>query len=201
MLSPSTLARLAPPLFVFLWATGFIAARLVIPYADPLTFLVLRYVLAAILLGLIALAARAPWPTAARGWRNGMIAGMLIHGGYLGAVFWSIKHGLPAGISALIAGLQPLVTGMLVGPLIGERVSARRWLGIAVGFLGTALVIAPKLGAAGGFSALRSRFASSARSRSRLARSGRSAPPRRSICAPTRWRNSSARRSPPCRWR
>ena len=62
MLSPSTLARLAPPLFVFLWATGFIAARLVIPYADPLTFLVLRYVLAASLLGLIALAARAPWP-------------------------------------------------------------------------------------------------------------------------------------------
>ena len=154
MLSPSTLARLAPPLFVFLWATGFIAARLVIPYADPLTFLVLRYVLAASLLGLIALAARAPWPAAARGWRDGMVAGMLIHGGYLGAVFWAIKHGLPAGISALIAGLQPLVTGMLVGPLIGERVSARRWLGIAVGFLGSALVIAPKLGAAGGFSAL-----------------------------------------------
>src|SRR5215212_5029390 len=136
MLPPSTLARLAPPLFVFLWATGFIAARLVIPYADPLTFLVLRYVIAASLLALIALAARAPWP-AARGWRNGMVAGMLIHGGYLGAVFWAIKHGLPAGISALIAGLQPLVTGMLVGPLIGERVSARRWLGIAVGFLGT----------------------------------------------------------------
>ena len=154
MLSPSTLARLAPPLFVFLWATGFIAARLVVPYADPLTFLVLRYVLAASLLGLIALAARAPWPAAARGWRDGIVAGMLIHGGYLGAVFWSIKHGLPAGISALIAGLQPLVTGMLVGPMLGERVSARRWLGIAVGFLGSALVIAPKLGAAGGFSAL-----------------------------------------------
>ena len=154
MLSPSTLARLAPPLFVFLWATGFIAARLVIPYADPLTFLVLRYVLAAGLLALIALAARAPWPAAARGWRDGMVAGMLIHGGYLGAVFWAIKHGLPAGISALIAGLQPLVTGMLVGPLIGERVSPRRWLGIAVGFLGSALVVAPKLGAAGGFSAL-----------------------------------------------
>src|SRR5215203_1593548 len=83
-----------------------------------------------------------------------MLAGMLIHGGYLGAVFWAIKHGLPAGISALIAGLQPLVTGMLVGALIGERVSARRWLGIAVGFLGSALVIAPRLGAAGGFSAL-----------------------------------------------
>ena len=79
-----------------------------------------------------------------------MVAGMLIHGGCLGAVFWSIKHGLPAGISALIAGLQPLVTGTLVGPLIGERVSARRWVGIAIGFLGTALVVAPKLGKADG---------------------------------------------------
>src|SRR5215208_1632398 len=81
MLAPSTLARLAPPLFVFLWATGFIAARLVIPYADPLTFLVLRYVIAASLLGLIALAVGAPWPAAARGWRDGIVAGMLIHGG------------------------------------------------------------------------------------------------------------------------
>ena len=83
-----------------------------------------------------------------------MLAGMLIHGGYLGAVFWAIKQGLPAGISALIAGLQPLVTSMLVGPLLRERVSARRWLGIAIGFAGTALVIAPKLGGFGGFSPL-----------------------------------------------
>jgi drug/metabolite transporter (DMT)-like permease len=149
--SNAFLVRAAPPLFVFLWATGFIAARLVIPYADPLTFLILRYVLAASLLTAIALAVRAPWPASGRAWRDGMVAGMLIHGGYLGAVFWSIKHGLPAGISALIAGLQPLVTGMLVGPLLGERVSPRRWLGIAVGFLGTALVIAPKLGAVDGF--------------------------------------------------
>src|SRR5687767_7323037 len=88
------LVRLAPPLFVFLWATGFIAARLVIPFADPLTFLVLRYVIAAALLALIALAVRAPWPATADAWRNGIIAGVLIHGGYLGAVFWAIKHGV-----------------------------------------------------------------------------------------------------------
>jgi drug/metabolite transporter (DMT)-like permease len=148
---PPLLARLAPPLFVVLWATGFIAARLVIPYADPLTFLILRYGLAAGLLTLIAAAARAPWPRTLPAWRDGMLAGVLIHGGYLGAVFWAIKQGLPAGISALIAGLQPLVTGLLVGPLLRERVSTRRWLGIAVGFAGTALVIAPKLGGAGGF--------------------------------------------------
>lgn len=152
MAGPATpLARLAPPLFVFLWATGFIAARLVIPHADPLTFLVLRYALASAILAAIALVLRAPWPAGWGGWRDGMVAGMLIHGGYLGAVFWAIKHGLPAGISALIAGLQPLVTGLLVGTLLGERVSRRRWLGIAVGFAGTALVISPKLGVAGGF--------------------------------------------------
>jgi drug/metabolite transporter (DMT)-like permease len=149
--SSALLVRAAPPLFVFLWATGFVAARLVVPHADPLTFLVLRYVLAASLLTAIALAARAPWPAGGHGWRDAMIAGVLIHGGYLGAVFWAIKHGVPAGISALIAGLQPLVTGMLVGWLLGERVSPRRWAGIAIGFLGTALVVAPKLGGAGGF--------------------------------------------------
>jgi drug/metabolite transporter (DMT)-like permease len=152
MPASNALVRLAPPLFVFLWATGFVAARLVVPHADPLTFLVLRYVLAAAILAVIAVAARAPWPIGARGWADAMIAGVLIQAGYLGAVFWAIKHGVPAGISALIAGLQPLVTGMLVGWLLGERVSAKRWAGIAIGFLGTALVVAPKLGgAAGGF--------------------------------------------------
>jgi drug/metabolite transporter (DMT)-like permease len=149
--SNALLARAAPPLFVFLWATGFVAARLVVPRADPLTFLVLRYVLAAAILSVIAFAANAPWPKGGQGWMDAMIAGVLIHGGYLGAVFWAIKHGVPAGISALIAGLQPLVTGMLVGWLLGERVSARRWAGIAIGFLGTALVVAPKLGGATGF--------------------------------------------------
>jgi drug/metabolite transporter (DMT)-like permease len=149
--SNALLARAAPPLFVVLWATGFVAARLVVPHADPLTFLVLRYVLAAAILSVIVFAANAPWPKGRRGWMDAMIAGVLIHGGYLGAVFWAIKHGVPAGISALIAGLQPLVTGMLVGWLLGERVSARRWAGIAIGFLGTALVVAPKLGGATGF--------------------------------------------------
>jgi drug/metabolite transporter (DMT)-like permease len=145
------LARLAPPLFVLIWATGFIVARLVAPHTEPLSFLMLRYALAITVLTLLALAAGAPWPKDARGWRDGLIAGVLLHGGYLGGVFWSVKHGLPAGIAALIAGLQPLVTGALVGPLLGERVSARRWLGIAAGFAGALLVVAPKLGAADGF--------------------------------------------------
>ena len=76
---------------------------------------------------------------------------MLLHGFYLGGVFWAVKHGLPAGIAALIAGLQPLATGLLVGPFLGERVTPRRWLGIGTGFLGALLVVAPKLGAVDGF--------------------------------------------------
>jgi drug/metabolite transporter (DMT)-like permease len=145
------LPRLAPPLFVVIWATGFIVARLVAPHAEPLTFLFIRYVLATLVLALLALALRAPWPRTRAGWRDALVAGILLHGLYLGAVFWAVRHGLPAGIAALVAGLQPLATGLLVGPLLGEAVSRRRWAGIGVGFLGALLVVAPKVGAADGF--------------------------------------------------
>jgi drug/metabolite transporter (DMT)-like permease len=75
-----------------------------------------------------------------------MIAGVLLHGLYLGGMFWAVSSGVPAGIAALIAGLQPLATGLLVGPLLGEQVSARRWNGIFIGMMGAMLVIVPKLG-------------------------------------------------------
>jgi drug/metabolite transporter (DMT)-like permease len=151
MPATSSLSGLVPPVFVLIWSTGFVVARLVAPYAEPLTFLFVRYVLATLVLVAVATLARAPWPGTARGWRDGLVAGMLLHGCYLGAVFWAVKHGLPAGIAALVAGLQPLATGLLVGPILGERVTPRRWLGIGVGFLGAALVVAPKLGVSDGF--------------------------------------------------
>jgi drug/metabolite transporter (DMT)-like permease len=143
------LARLAPPLFVLIWATGFIVARIVAPHAEPLTFLLVRYLLAIMVLVLLVVLARVSWPRTWRDWRNGLVAGTLLHGFYLGGVFWSVKHGLPAGISALVAGLQPLVTGLLAGPLLGERVSVRRWTGIGIGFMGASLVVLPKLGDGG----------------------------------------------------
>jgi drug/metabolite transporter (DMT)-like permease len=144
------LARVAPALFVLIWATGFVVARLVAPHAEPLSFLALRFGLAIGVLAAVATLAGAPWPRTARGWRDGLVAGVLIHGVYLAGVFWSVKQGLPAGIAALIAGLQPLATGALVGPLLGERVSRLRWTGIGIGFLGAALVLAPKLAGVGG---------------------------------------------------
>lgn len=145
-MTSDNLVRLAPPLFVVIWATGFIVARTVAPYAEPLTFLLVRYVLAIAVLSLIVAVARAPWPKSGRAWRDGLVAGVLLHGLYLGGVFWAVGHGLPAGISALVAGLQPLVTGLLAMPLLGEEVSPKRWLGIGIGFFGAALVLVPKLG-------------------------------------------------------
>jgi drug/metabolite transporter (DMT)-like permease len=148
------LARVAPPLFVVIWATGFVVARLVAPHADPLAFVTLRFGLAALVLAAAAVIAGARWPATASGWRDGLVAGVLLHGAYLGGVFWAVKHGLPAGISALVAGLQPLATGMLVGPLLGEAVSRRRWVGILTGFAGALLVVAPKIGVTGGLPAV-----------------------------------------------
>ncbi len=134
-----------PLLFVGIWATGFIVARLVAPHADPLTFLSMRFVLSAAAFAGIAAVARAAWPLGVRGWRDALIAGVLMQGIYLGGVFWAVRHGLPAGISALVTGLQPLLTALLAFPLLGERVGARRWAGIGLGFGGALLVLQPQL--------------------------------------------------------
>jgi drug/metabolite transporter (DMT)-like permease len=139
-----------PLLFVLIWATGFLVARLVAPHAEPLTFLSARYVLSALSFALIAAAVGAAWPRTLRGWRDALVAGVLLQGVYLGGVFWAARHGMPAGVSALIAGLQPLLTALLAFPLLGERVGPRRWLGIALGFAGAMLVLLPTLGPVGG---------------------------------------------------
>jgi drug/metabolite transporter (DMT)-like permease len=149
MASPATL--IVPATFVLLWSTGFVTARLVAPHAEPLTFLTIRFVLAAAILAGAALAAGAAWPATARGWRDAAIAGALLHGVYLGGVFWAVSQGLPAGISALIAGTQPIVTALLARPLLRERVSARQWAGIGCGMLGVTLVLAPRLGGSTGY--------------------------------------------------
>jgi drug/metabolite transporter (DMT)-like permease len=135
-----------PALFVVLWSTGFIGARLGLPHAGPLTFLTLRYAFAAALLGLVALATRAPWPRRAADLGHYAVGGLLVHGVYLGGVFIGISMGVEAGVSALIVGLQPLLTAALAGVFLGERVTARQWLGLGVALLGVGLVLAGKLG-------------------------------------------------------
>lgn len=141
-------ATLAPACFVVLWASGFIVARLIAGHADPLTFLVLRYVGSTLAFAVLALVAGARWPRGARAWGQAVVTGVLMQAAYLGAVFWSEARGLPAGITALIAGLQPLLTALLAYPLLREPVSARRWAGIGLGFAGAVLVLLPALGRA-----------------------------------------------------
>lgn len=140
------LVRAVPAVFVVIWATGFVVARLVAPHADPITFLALRCALAAGVFALIAFAVGAQWPATPRQWFNALVAGVLMQGIYLGATFWATKHGLAAGVVALVMGLQPLLTGVLSVPLLGERVSARRWVGIVLGFAGALLVLFPRVG-------------------------------------------------------
>ena len=136
----------APALFVFLWSSGFIVARLGIPYAEPFTFLALRMALAAVLLLGLCAVTRTPWPGSWRAVGHAAIAGLLVHGLYLGGVFSAVAHKTPLGQIALIAGLQPILTAFLAKPLFGERLSLRQWSGMALGFAGVALVVSAKTG-------------------------------------------------------
>ncbi|HER27187.1 MAG TPA: DMT family transporter, partial [Rhodospirillales bacterium] len=130
-----------PGIFVLLWSTGFIGARLGLPYAEPFTFLALRFAIITVLLTLIAWAWRAPWPKSLREAGHIAIVGLLIQGSYLGGVFWAISQGIPAAIAALIVGVQPVLTAVAAGPYLGEKVNARQWIGFLIGFGGVAMVV------------------------------------------------------------
>jgi drug/metabolite transporter (DMT)-like permease len=139
-------SRIAPGLFVVLWSSGFIGAKFGLPYAEPFTFLLIRLSLVATILVTVAFASRAPWP---RRWRDAghvAVAGLLVHGAYLGGVFAAIAGGMSAGLTALIVGLQPLITAALVGRLFGDRVTARQWMGLVMGLFGIWLVVSQKVG-------------------------------------------------------
>jgi drug/metabolite transporter (DMT)-like permease len=137
----STLARVAPGIFVLLWATGFLIAKLGVPYAQPMTILAIRFVLAAAMMASVAFLTRAPWP---RSWRRiGHIAmvGILLQAVYLGGCYLAIYGGMPAGMAALIVGFQPILTAAIAGPVLGERTRPLQWLGIAIGFVGLMMVL------------------------------------------------------------
>jgi drug/metabolite transporter (DMT)-like permease len=130
----------APAVFVLLWASGFIGAKLGLPYAEPMTFLSVRMAAVVVLLGVIVLLTRPPWPTR-MGVVHSAVVGLLVHGFYLGGVFESIDHKLPAGFAALVVSLQPVLTATLANRLLGERVIPRQWIGLALGLAGVYLVV------------------------------------------------------------
>jgi drug/metabolite transporter (DMT)-like permease len=130
----------APALFVLLWSTGFIGARYGLPYIEPLTFLAVRMACAVVIMAAIAIIGNAQWPD-----RNevghSLVAGSLVHGLCLGGVFTAISQGVPAGISALIPGLQPIVTSTFANRFMDEKVTRVQWVGLALGLAGVLLVL------------------------------------------------------------
>lgn len=150
--SNSALIRAMPAVFVLIWSTGFIVAKYGLPYAPPLTFLAIRYVLSlACFLVWIAIA-RVAWPANRSQWLHLGVTGILIHAGYLGGVWSAVKGGMGSGLSALIVGLQPVLTAVWVSRMgdasqSGNRVSARQWLGLVLGLAGLLLVVSRKFGA------------------------------------------------------
>jgi drug/metabolite transporter (DMT)-like permease len=133
----------APAVFVLLWSSGFIGAKLGLAYAEPLTYLALRMLGVLIILGIIVALTQPKWPDAI-GFRRSVATGFMVHGLYLGGVFVAIGHGLPAGLAALIVSLQPLLTSTIAQRFLGERVGARQWAGLALGFVGVYLVLRDK---------------------------------------------------------
>lgn len=143
------LLRFAPWLFVSLWSTGYIAMKYAAPFAEPFTFLAIRFALVVAVVAPFVLMT-GHWRLACRDWLRAAAIGAFLHGIYLGGIFWAIKQGMPAGVAAIIISLQPLVSASLVAPVLGEKVEMRHWLGLLLGLAGAIIVLLPgaKLGSA-----------------------------------------------------
>jgi len=133
-----------PGLFVLLWSTGFIGAKLGLPYAEPFVFLELRFLFVLVILLPLCWLSKAPWPSGRRAMQMA-VSGGLIQAGYLGGVFASLHHGMPAGVSALVTGMQPVLTAVLGSWLLRETVTRRQWTGLALGLAGVFLVVGDRI--------------------------------------------------------
>lgn len=141
------LVRSMPAVFVLIWSTGFIVARYGMPYAPPFKFLSVRYALSILAFLVWIFLAGVRWPNDRRQWWHLCVTGVLMHGGYLGGVWAAVKAGMGSGLSALIVGLQPVLTAVWLSSRQGaEAVSRRQWLGLWLGFIGLALVVSRKFG-------------------------------------------------------
>jgi len=142
----AALLRAMPWVFVLIWSTGFVVARLGMPHAGPMAFLAWRFGLSILVFMLWTGWARAPWPQGRAQWVHLGVTGLLMHAGYLGGVWVAVKGGLGAGLAALIVGLQPVLTAVwLSASAQSHRVSTRQWLGLLMGLAGLALVVGQKL--------------------------------------------------------
>ena len=135
---------IAPLVFVVLWATGFVVSKLLAGHVAPVWFLGIRFPLALVFMLGLAFWQKAHWPSPRLAF-HASVTGVFMHGLYLCPFYWAVSNGMPAGIIALVTGLQPLFTAFLAVPMLEERVEFKHWLGLAIGITGVALVLLPKL--------------------------------------------------------
>jgi len=149
------IVRAMPWVFVLIWSTGFVVARLAMPHSPPFSFLTVRFALSAVCFFVWIALARAAWPVGGAQWGHLAVTGLLMQAGYLGGVWSAVKAGIGAGTVALLVGLQPVLTALWVtatasragrGGVASAGVSARQWLGLLLGLAGLALVVWPKMG-------------------------------------------------------
>src|SRR6201996_282847 len=133
-------ARAAPVIFVVLWSTGFVATKYVLRGAEPLTYLAIRMAVVVAILAIVVIVVRPRWPDRI-GVGHSVVAGILVHGIYLGGTAIAIAHSIPAGLSALIPGLQPILTSTLANRFLGERVTPLQWAGLLIGLAGVVLIL------------------------------------------------------------
>jgi drug/metabolite transporter (DMT)-like permease len=140
-----------PWVFVLIWSTGFIVARFGMPHAPPMKFLAVRYALSILCFLPWIWVARVQWPKDRAQWLHLSLTGVLMHAGYLGGVWAAVKAGMGSGLSALIVGIQPVLTAIWLSSVGGveARVSRRQWAGLLLGFAGLVLVVSRKFGAGG----------------------------------------------------
>ena len=135
------------PLFILIWSTGFIIARYGMPHAEPLTFLAIRFFGVILILLPCILWFKAPWPSKSQ-IVHLAIAGVLIQFGYLAGVWIAIRHGMPVGLTALIVGLQPILTAVFVS-FLAEKITRSQWQGLFLGLLGVFLVLYAQINTTG----------------------------------------------------
>jgi drug/metabolite transporter (DMT)-like permease len=136
--------KAAPVLFVLFWSTGFIGNKYALPFVEPFTFVTIRLFFATLAITLLALVMRAPLPRG-KAIPHGIVTGILVHGMYLTGVCIAMAQGMPAGIAALVVGLQPVLTSTLANRFLGERVSAMQWGGLVLGLIGLVLIVQAKV--------------------------------------------------------
>ena len=135
-----------PALFVFLWSTGFIAAKAGLADSGPLTFLAMRFGLVSLLMLLLFPVLRPAWPATRTEILHLVVLGLLMQVTYFGGAWLSMATGVGAGTAALILSMQPVLTALVAGPVLGERLGRHQWLGLGLGLAGVGLVVDQKLG-------------------------------------------------------